>query len=856
MQSTMKVLVAAAITLFAVLAHAQQNEIAKLLPDDGQQHDHFGDSVCVSGDTAIIGAPDDDDNGSYSGSAYVFTGGGGGGAWTQQAKLLLDEGVEFDLFGTAVSISGDTAVIGAPGDSPNGIAAGSAYIYTRSGNVWTQQGVLLASDGAENDMFGSAVSIDGDTAVIGVHYHNDVGDGFNSAYVFTRSGGVWSQQARLQPDDGEEKDGFGAAVSVNGDTVIVGAWFDDDNGEASGSAYIFTRSGGVWTQQSKLLPADGAAVDRFGFAVSISDDTAFIAAPSDDDNGSDSGSVYVFARSGGVWTQLNKLVPGDGEPFDAFGRSVSVDGSTAIIGANGDDDIDSGSGAAYVFTSSSGLWTQQVKFLPSDGARADSFGEAVSISGATALIGSPDDDDDDNGSNSGSAYVFSLDTDGDGLLDDWEVNGIPYTGAGGFEWRFVLPGADPYVKDLYVEVDAMSGFLLDFLAVGQLEFAFGAAPVPNPDNPDGTPNIDGVTLHILRDETDLPHVAVWDTDGCWPLDFDNWRLNGYGTVDERADPDNVAMLEAKAKAYRYCIVADSADNPATPDKVENVGGCGQTPGDNFVIFLGGGNYDSTDEAAVFMHELGHNLGLDHGGGDDMNGKPNYPSIMNYVMGYKYAWNEDFWELDFSREDAGNFVALNESALEEAVGIGSPGGLYSGYTMPFGVNVDDSGDTVREVQYVTLDGSPTDFGDLAGTMFQDGSSAGIVSQDLNFATDGPDIPDGIPSSPSFPQTLEPYDDWANVGLPLAAALGDGAPAPSFPTDELTVQARDWINENFPPPPGSCRADLNDDGVVDTLDFLAFLGAWSAGDSLADWNGDGVVNTLDFLAYLTDWVAGCP
>ncbi|HEX9713604.1 MAG TPA: FG-GAP repeat protein [Actinomycetota bacterium] len=320
---------------------------AKLTAADGATNNLFGSSVSVSGDTALIGAYNDDDKGASSGSAYVFT--RSGGAWTQQAKLTASDGTVGDFFGVSVSVSGDTALIGAYGDDDNGSSSGSAYVFTRSGSTWTQQAKLTAADGAANDVFGVSVSVDGDTALIGAYFDDDHGTDSGSAYVFTRSGSTWTQQAKLTAADGAAFDFFGHSVSVSGDTALVGAYGDDDQGLDSGSAYVFTRSGGTWTQEAKLTAPDGAANDRSGISVSLREDTALVGAYLDDDHGTDSGSAYVFARSGSTWTQETKLTASDGAAGDQFGWSVSVEGDTALVGAYFDDDHGSSSGSAYVF---------------------------------------------------------------------------------------------------------------------------------------------------------------------------------------------------------------------------------------------------------------------------------------------------------------------------------------------------------------------------------------------------------------------------------------------------------------------------------------------------------------------------
>jgi hypothetical protein len=272
--------------------------------------------------------------------------------------------------------------------------------------VWTEQAKLLASDGASTDYFGRSVALDGDTALIGADADDDNGDESGSVYVYVRTGGVWTEQTKLLAGDGAAGDYFGAAVAIDGDTAIIGAQSDDDNGSNSGSAYVFLRQDGWWSQWGKLLPVDGAAGDYFGAAVAIGSSIAIIGSFCDDDNGDDSGSAYVFSRTGISWTQQAKLLPADGGTQNQFGRKVALDGVTAIIGSAYDDDNGPHSGSAYVFTHAVGVWAEKAKLLPVDGAAYDDFGWSVAVDGDTALIGAWRDDD--NGDESGSAYVFRL----------------------------------------------------------------------------------------------------------------------------------------------------------------------------------------------------------------------------------------------------------------------------------------------------------------------------------------------------------------------------------------------------------------------------------------------------------------
>ena len=332
------------------------------------------------------------------------------GISAEQAKLTASDGDAYDYFGCSVSLSsdGNVAVIGAYGVEDRG----SAYVFTRTGSSWTQQAKLTASDRAANDYFGWSVTVSGDgsTAVIGARGDDDIS---GSAYIFVREGSSWTQQAKLTASDGESNDRFGCSVAVSsdGNTAVIGAHLDNDDDREydhdSGSAYVFTRSESSWTQRAKLKASDGANGDNFGCSVAVSGDgsTVVIGANRDD---SDRGSVYVFTRAGSSWTQQAKLTASDGAVYDQFGNSIAIsgDGNSVVIGAYADSDRGNFSGSVYVFVRSGSSWTQQAKVRASDGAFADFFGYSVAVSsdGSTAVIGA--NQDGDRGSNSGSAYVF------------------------------------------------------------------------------------------------------------------------------------------------------------------------------------------------------------------------------------------------------------------------------------------------------------------------------------------------------------------------------------------------------------------------------------------------------------------
>jgi FG-GAP repeat protein len=330
--------------------------------------------------------------------------------FTQQQKLEASDGAAGDLFGRSVAISGETVVVGASNDDDAVANQGSAYVFVRSGGVWSQQQKLVASDPASEDRFGDSVAISGETIVIGARLDNGTGGGDQgSAYVFVRSGGVWSQQQKLEASDPAAADVFGQSVAISSETVVVGAPSHDGSGGGDqGSAYVFVRSAGVWSQQQELEASDGAGSDNFGFSVAISGETVVVGARSDDGAaGPGQGSAYIFVRSGGVWSQQQKIEASDAASIDQFGSSVAVSGETAVVGAPNDDGVAGlDQGSAYVFVRSGGVWSQQQKLEASDAGAGDRFGTSVAINGNTIVVGA-DSDDGAGGLDQGSAYVFA-----------------------------------------------------------------------------------------------------------------------------------------------------------------------------------------------------------------------------------------------------------------------------------------------------------------------------------------------------------------------------------------------------------------------------------------------------------------
>jgi hypothetical protein len=366
-------------------------EQQKLTALDAAAGEGFGWSVAISGDTAVIGAPEDGDAGDASGAAYVFV--RSGGVWSQQQKLTAADGAAFVRFGRSVAVSGDTAVVGAAGAGPTG--GNSAYVFVRNGTTWSQQQKLTASDGAALDGFGSSVAVAGEMAMVGALLNDAAGQDSGAAYVFVRNGSTWTEQQKLTASNGTAGDQFGWSVAVSGETAVIGARGD---GGFSGAAYVFVRNGSTWTEQQKLTAADGAIFNEFGSSVAISGETAVIGA--DDELGSNSGAAYVFVRGGTTWSEQAKLTASDGIASDLFGTSVAISGDTVMVGASNAGSV----GAAYVFVRSGSVWTEQQKLTAADAAFSDLFGWSVAMSGDTVVVGAISGDSAVD--NTGAAYVF------------------------------------------------------------------------------------------------------------------------------------------------------------------------------------------------------------------------------------------------------------------------------------------------------------------------------------------------------------------------------------------------------------------------------------------------------------------
>ena len=324
----------------------------------------------MSGATLVVGAPYGDTGVAYDGgSAYVFVR-SSSGVWTQQQELTASDASNRDNFGTSVSISGDTVVVGAPNDDDSQTNSGSAYVFTRSSSgVWSQQAKLTAeAESGKDDKFGRSVSVSGDTVVVGAPYDdNDGVSDIGSAYIFTRSSSnVWSLMKQLTPDSqgAGDSNNFGSSVSIDADVVVIGVPYHEEVRDQynnvlndHGSAFVYIRgSNGEWSREAKLFPKDASSHSRFGSSVSAAGDSIIVGSPQFDLDSSrwDAGKAYLFRRSGTKWVPVSEHTLSSAKHSDHFGYAVAITKNYAIVATPNVDKTNSSgvfgdTGAAYAF---------------------------------------------------------------------------------------------------------------------------------------------------------------------------------------------------------------------------------------------------------------------------------------------------------------------------------------------------------------------------------------------------------------------------------------------------------------------------------------------------------------------------
>ncbi len=331
----------------------------------------------------------------------------------EQAEFWAADAGASDEFGWAVAVSGNVALVGAWRDNAAGSLSGSAYVFRLDGANWVQEQKIVPPDLQAFDFFGWSVALDGDTAVIGNISDDDVGENGGSAYVYSFDGSGWQQQAKLLASDGAADDHFGVSVSISGDAILVGADQDSDNGTWSGSAYVFERLGTQWTESRKLLPSTPSSYEHFGAAVAVDADVAVVGA-----YGGPSqlfrGTAYVFRRVDSVWQQETSLTGSQSVAGDFFAAAVGVSGGRVLCGARWADLAGQSStivdtGEAYLFSYDGAGWSEEQRLTEVDPQPGDGFGYSVAIRGALSLIGVHNRDH--VGPHSGEAVLFCQEND-------------------------------------------------------------------------------------------------------------------------------------------------------------------------------------------------------------------------------------------------------------------------------------------------------------------------------------------------------------------------------------------------------------------------------------------------------------
>lgn len=395
------------------VAQVTSQQDARILPEPNDLHlnSAFGQSCDLDGTTLIVGAPEHDPFGTFDsyGSAYVFVRTAAG--WQQQAVLQSSSYDAFDRFGYAVSVKGDVAAIGAPYENnPGAPASGAVYVFQRSAGVWSEVARLTANDAATFDHFGASVSLDGDTLAVGAEFDNaGAGSYSGSAYVFVGSGGAWVQEAKLAPSDLAANDVFGTAIALDGDRVVVGAPQHDPNGLTSaGAAWVFERAGGAWSQTAKLTPLDPAANDRFGNAVAADAGRVLVGAHRKSGASSVAGAAYVFVGGGSSWTQEGKLVDMGFSFADQFGYAVALQGERAVVGLPWSNAAGVTTGGVQLFELEAGQWVGRFEMVGSDSEGLDYLGKSVALSGDLVAAGAPGAETPPSNEATGETYVFQI----------------------------------------------------------------------------------------------------------------------------------------------------------------------------------------------------------------------------------------------------------------------------------------------------------------------------------------------------------------------------------------------------------------------------------------------------------------
>ncbi len=399
------------LTLLALAGRATgQVERQKIEGSGLQQGDNFGSAVAVSGDWAVVGAPSADDLGINSGAAYVFE--RIAGVWVEQQRIKASDAAANAGFGGSVDIEGTTIAVGAPSASYQGIQyVGAIYILENVGGVWTETQKLEPNDAALNYGLGYPVALSGNRVIGGATGESHAGPHTGAAYIFESTAGSWSQVAKVIANDGAAGDDFGYSVGLHGDIALVGA-VGAYNGliDNVGAVYVYELQGSLWPQTQKLTPPNPSRTQLYGCCVGANQDSLLVGASNNHYAVSGGGAVFVYQHPASTWDQTQVLVPADIADADGFGASLSTSGDCVVIGSHSSD-LAWATGSIYLFHEVGSVWSETAKGLASDGQPGDVMGNAVGLDANTALAGTPSFD----GAcptlpscDSGAAYFFEF----------------------------------------------------------------------------------------------------------------------------------------------------------------------------------------------------------------------------------------------------------------------------------------------------------------------------------------------------------------------------------------------------------------------------------------------------------------
>ena len=331
-----------------VLNHSGWSQQAKLVAELSFAEDTVGGKVALKNDVAVLGAMNRDDKGKDSGAVIIFE--RQSHNWRQTQVLTAPDAKPGDAFGQSVSLTENHLVVGAPRNDALGEDSGAAYIYKRDKGKWRYQSKITASDGAAGDLFGISLDTHGSTIIVGADLHDDKAENAGAVYVYSLEEKQWKEEAKLMANDGNKTDIFGVRVALFDNTALISARRDDIEGVGidAGSAYVFERHKGVWRQISKLTSPDGAADDRFGRAVALTKDTAIISAMNNDANGIDTGAIYIFKKESGDWNFASKITAKVSSSKDRFGWNVALSNRFAVVSAPNHDKNGMDSGAVFI----------------------------------------------------------------------------------------------------------------------------------------------------------------------------------------------------------------------------------------------------------------------------------------------------------------------------------------------------------------------------------------------------------------------------------------------------------------------------------------------------------------------------